>query len=204
MLGNRADRQASNAGAQGMPIVREAAISRSRSLGRIGVPVDSLSVFVGGNGTGKTNLHRALELLQAAARGTLTRDPAAEGGMNSALWAGRRRQGEPARIRLSATLHDDGTRQDFVYAVEVGLVQQGSGAAFRLEPPVKAERLTVRTGGRAAIRLDRDGRTGFARDEAGRTRSLGADRLPTETVRGSVRDNAGHPKVALVRRALTA
>ena len=36
----------------------------------------------------------AEELLQAAARGTLTRDLAAEGGMDSALWAGRRRQGE--------------------------------------------------------------------------------------------------------------
>ncbi|WP_370693870.1 hypothetical protein [Methylobacterium sp. NEAU K] len=39
--------------------------------------------------------------------------------MESALWAGRRRQGEPARIRLSATLRDDGTDQDFIYAVDV-------------------------------------------------------------------------------------
>ncbi|MCJ2137584.1 AAA family ATPase [Methylobacterium sp. J-026] len=191
-----------------MLVVREVAVSGYRSLRRIGFPVDGLSVFVGGNGTGKTNLYRALELLQAAARGTLARDLAAEGGMNSALWAGRRRQGEPARIRLSATLRDDGTGQDFAYAVEVGLVPQGSngtlGAAFRQEPQVKAERLTVRTGGRAAVMLDRDGPTGFARDEDGRKRSLGADLLPTETVLGSVLDAAGHPEVALVRQALTA
>ncbi len=89
--------------------VREVAVSGYRSLRRIGFPVDGLSVFVGGNGTGKTNLYRGLELLQAAARGTLTRELAAEGGMDSALWAGRRRQGEAARVRLSATLHEDGT-----------------------------------------------------------------------------------------------
>ncbi|SFS53507.1 Protein of unknown function [Methylobacterium sp. yr668] len=105
-----------------MLVVREVAVSGYRSLRRIGFPVDALSVFVGGNGTGKTNLYRALELLQAAARGTLTRDLAAEGGMDSALWAGRRRQGEAARIRLSATLRHDTIGQEFVYAVEIGLV----------------------------------------------------------------------------------
>lgn len=70
-----------------MLAVRDVSVSGYRSLRRISVPVDDLSVFVGGNGTGKTNLYRALELLQAAARGTLTRDLAAEGGMDSALWA---------------------------------------------------------------------------------------------------------------------
>ena len=191
-----------------MLVVREVAVSGYRSLRRIGFPVDDLSVFVGGNGTGKTNLYRGLGLLQDAARGTLTRALAIEGGMDSALWAGRRRHGEAARIRLSASLHDDGTGQAFTYAVELGLVQQAGGttygAAFRKEPQLKAERLTVRTGPRTAVILDRDGRTGFARDEEGRKRPLALDLLPTETALGTFLDATRHPEIALVRLAMTA
>ncbi|MCJ2071527.1 AAA family ATPase [Methylobacterium sp. J-030] len=191
-----------------MLVVREVAVSGYRSLRRIGFPVDALSVFVGGNGTGKTNLYRALELLQAAARGSLTRDLAAEGGMESALWAGRRRQGEPVRICLSATLRADSLAQDFIYAVEIGLVPQNQGvtlgAAFVNEPQIKTERLTIRTRGRTAVILDRDRRCGFVRDADGRKRSLGEDLLPTETALGSLLDATGHPEIALVRQALTA
>ncbi|MEA3083515.1 MAG: hypothetical protein QOC89_1212, partial [Paraburkholderia sp.] len=61
-----------------------------RSLQRINLPVDQLNVFAGANGVGKTNLYRALELLQAAATGELSKKLAAEGGMESALFAGRR------------------------------------------------------------------------------------------------------------------
>lgn len=113
-----------------MLAVREVAVSGYRSLRRISFPVDALSVFVGGNGTGKTNLYRALELLQAAALGTLTGNLATEGGMDSVLWAGRRRQGEPARLCLSVTLRDDGTGQVFAHMVEIGLVPQ-AGAEDR-------------------------------------------------------------------------
>ena len=62
-----------------MLAVREIAVSGYRSLKRIRFPVDGLGVFIGGNGAGKTNLYRSLELLQAAAAGTLTRALAAEG-----------------------------------------------------------------------------------------------------------------------------
>jgi recombinational DNA repair ATPase RecF len=61
-----------------MRTVHAVAVSGYRSLRRISFPVDALSVFVGGNGTGKTNLGRALELRQAAAHGALTRDLAAD------------------------------------------------------------------------------------------------------------------------------
>ncbi|MBP1180128.1 AAA family ATPase [Methylobacterium sp. PvR107] len=191
-----------------MLTVREVAVSGYRSLRRISFPVDDLSVFVGGNGTGKTNLYRALELLQAAALGTLTRALAAEGGMDSVLWAGRRRQGEPARLCLSVSLRDDETGQVFAYAVEIGLVPQAGaeiyGAAFRQEPQVKAERLSVRNGGRTAVILDRDGRSGFVRDADGRKQSLGIDLLATETALGSALIATGQPEIALVRLSMTA
>lgn len=57
-----------------------------RSVQSIRFPVDELTVFVGRNGVGKTNLYRALQLLQAAADGTIGRKIAVEGGMESILW----------------------------------------------------------------------------------------------------------------------
>jgi predicted ATPase len=70
--------------------IGEISISGYRSLRAIRFPVGGLTVFVGANGVGKTNLYRALELLQAAAAGTLARELAFEGRMESALWAGKR------------------------------------------------------------------------------------------------------------------
>ena len=76
--------------------IREVSIAGYRSLRAIRFPVGQLTVFVGANGVGKTNLYRALQLLQASAAGTLARELASEGGMQSALWAGKR-QGQQAR-----------------------------------------------------------------------------------------------------------
>ena len=59
-----------------------------RSVRQVFLPIETCTVFVGENGVGKTNLYRALSLLQAAARGTITRELAEEGGVESAFWAG--------------------------------------------------------------------------------------------------------------------
>ncbi len=53
-------------------MVREVHAAGYRSLRAIRFPVDRLTVFLGANGVGKTNLYRALQLIQAAAAGTLS------------------------------------------------------------------------------------------------------------------------------------
>jgi len=86
-------------------MLRNVRIARYRSLRSIHFPIGRLSVFVGANGVGKTNLYRPLELLQATAVGTLAQALAAEGGMESALW-----DRLPAFIALNepeASLHPD-------------------------------------------------------------------------------------------------
>ncbi|MER2253084.1 AAA family ATPase [Methylorubrum podarium] len=187
-----------------MPVVREIEAAGYRSLRSIRFPVGPLSVFVGGNGTGKTNLYRALALLQAAASGTLTRVLAAEGGMDSVLWAGPRRKAEPARVRLSAELSDEATGQSYSYAVEIGIPPPVTAAAFALEPQVKTERLTVQTGARPVTVLDRDGPAGFVRDEEGRKRPLGVSLLPTETALAALQDAVRFPELQIVRQAFGA
>src|SRR5262245_59614732 len=118
-----------------------------RSLRNIRFSIGRLTVFVGANGVGKTNLYRALQLLQASAAGTLARELASEGGMESAYWAGKRTQNRPVRMKLSVGLgaNPDGKSQ-IGYRVEAGLVQQyqidvglpaPTSAAFLLEPQIK-------------------------------------------------------------------
>ncbi len=63
---------------------------------------------MGPNGSGKTNLYRALQLLHSAATGQLGRRIAGEGGMQSILWAGG-----AGRVRLAARL------EDYSYDVEL-------------------------------------------------------------------------------------
>src|SRR5918912_590239 len=118
-------------------------IRNYRSVRKLWLPVEQLSIFVGANGVGKTNLYKALALLRAAADGTITRAIAEEGGLNSVLWAGPRTDRKPVRLVLKAVF------DELEYGLEVGLphsyeievgVRQPTEAAFLLEPLVKAER----------------------------------------------------------------
>ncbi|MBA1155102.1 AAA family ATPase [Microvirga mediterraneensis] len=172
-----------------------------RSLRLIRFPVEPLSVFVGANGTGKTNLYRALQLLQSAAAGTLTRDLAAEGGFDSVYWAGTRSARDPVRVRLGVSLRGEGDDYDLEYGVETGLVEL-LGAGFALEPQIKAETLTHEARGRSRTLLERRGPRGHCLDEAGMKRPLGSEILPSETALGSLQDAAAFPDLHLARRTM--
>ncbi|WP_027173695.1 AAA family ATPase [Methylobacterium sp. 10] len=189
-----------------MLTVRNISSTGYRSLRRIGFPVDALSVFIGANGVGKTNLYRALERLQAAAAGTLVRDLAAEGGMDSVIWAGSRSGKGPVRVGWTVELGDEATAFVYKYETEVGLVPRTgdgpSGAAFLLEPQIKRERLTVLSDRRPAIMLKRDGPAGFARGDDGRKRAFGTSLLATATALAALQDAVAFPELHLVRRAL--
>lgn len=194
--------------------VREVFIAGYRSIQSIRFPVDPVTVFVGANGVGKTNLYRSLQLLQGAAAGTLARDLASEGGMESALWAGKRKVSTPARIKLSVGLGNDGnaeTPSTFEYDVEAGVVfsyeadigvRHPTAAAFPLEPQIKEERLVYLGGRKPTPVLERKGSRAVAFDDNGRKHPLGTDLLPTETALGVSPDSAHHADIAAVRRTM--
>src|SRR5262249_7671615 len=156
--------------------VAECAFTGYRSLRRIRFPLRRLNVFVGDNGVGKTNLYRALQLLQAAGAGTLGREIAAEGGMESAAWAGERRKHERPGIELEVAV---GERGEYLYAVTIGFAPSAA-AAFRLEPTIKEERLVFTTGPRPETVLERTNHRAWARDEAGAKHDVADDLLPSE------------------------
>jgi len=194
--------------------IREVSIAGYRSLRAIRFPVGQLTVFVGANGVGKTNLYRALQLLQASALGTLARELASEGGMDSAVWAGKRKANAPVRIKLYVSLGADTDKAGqssfdydrkadvrYSYAIEVGLPAPGT-AALGLEPQVKEETLVYHGAGRPLTVLERNGRRATAIDDKGHRHALGADLLATETALSALRDPGRFGDIDLVRRTL--
>ena len=195
--------------------VRDVSIAGYRSLRALRFPVGSLTVFVGANGVGKTNLYRSLQLLQAAAAGTLARELASEGGMELALWAGKRMVNKPARIKLAAGLGDPtsstGPQGEFSYGVEVGVaysyevdigIRMPTAAAFPLEPQIKDETLTFHRGRRPLTILERRGPRVTATDADGRKQPYGDDLLASETALGALQDPARFPDIDAVRRTM--
>jgi predicted ATPase len=193
-------------------MLRDVQIARYRSLRSIRFPVGRLSVFVGANGVGKTNLYRALELLQAAAAGTLAHALAAEGGMESALWAGERRRHEPARIILKAGFATSPIgASDYSYDITAGIVHSyeteigvrtPTAAAFPLEPQIKEETLLHHHRGRAREIMARRGPSVMARDVDGERADMDTELLASETALGTMGDSARYPDVTALRQAM--
>jgi predicted ATPase len=176
-----------------------------RSVQRLHFPVDQLSVFVGENGVGKTNLYKALGLLRAAADGTATHVIAEEGGVESVLWAGTRKRGKPVRLILKARFdemafaHEGGVPQS--YELEIGLPKPLQ-AAFSIEPLIKEERLTVHLGGRDVVMMERTGPAVTLRNEEGKREVHNNAVLPSETALAAFRDAARYPELEAMRREL--
>jgi predicted ATPase len=131
------------------------AVAGYRSLRDLAIPLKQLNLLTGANGTGKSNVYRALRLLAESAQGRVIPSLAREGGLQSSLWAGpesfsrsvlsgdqpvvgtaRKR---PVSLRLGFT------GDDFGYTIELGLPPPQPGAdaatptAFGQDPEIKRE-----------------------------------------------------------------
>jgi predicted ATPase len=194
----------------------EVDIAGFRSVRSLHLPLRRLTVLVGANGVGKTNLYRALELLRAAAAGTLADEIALEGGLGAIFWAGGRnltkdgcfdpafradgyRRGEgPPRLKLGVTLELDGLAPR--YAIEIGFPDP-TAAAFPLEAQVKTERLDFAGRGRRVVLLERNGPTAWRRDGEGRRQTVDEPLLASEV---ALAGGAGTPEIDAVRQSLAA
>jgi predicted ATPase len=179
-------------------------ISAYRSIRSIRFPLRRLTVLIGGNGVGKTNLYRALELVQAAATGDLTMALAREGGLKSAMWAGKKRVIDEPRLRFDVGLDtilpgDEDAAYQPRYAVEIGFGDSRYEAVFAEEPQVKAESLTL-PGRRTVTLMERKGPAAWYRGDDGRMRQLAQAMLPSETALSALRGTL--PELDAVRHLL--
>lgn len=175
-------------------------ITGYRSLRAVRLPLGSTSVLVGENGAGKTNLLRALELLQGAATGAICRMLADEGGMERVLWAGRSTPADspaPASIRLTAHL------TNLRYTIEIAAPAPGD-AALAGEATVREEMLTHTgiegDGAGERIVMHRQGADVRLRDAKGQRQHFKQHLQPSETALHAFRDSASYPELAYVRQ----
>ncbi len=124
------------------------AVSGYRSLREVVIPLERLNLVTGANGSGKSNLYRALRLLAEAAQGRLIPSLAREGGLQSTLWAGPEaisramiRGDQPIQggvRRKPVSLKLGFASDEFSYAIDLGLPAPGNGA-FSNDPEIKRE-----------------------------------------------------------------
>lgn len=144
------------------------AISGYRTLRDLILPLEPLNLITGPNGSGKSNIYRALRLLADVAQGRIIQSLAAEGGLQSTLWAGPERfsrsvksgehpvQGTVRKNSVSVKLGFSGP--DYGYAIDLGLPLPDATTRFGHDPAIKLE--TIWTGdtlGRANLFIERKG-----------------------------------------------
>lgn len=136
-------------------MLKTLAITNYRSLLKLTISLGQLNLITGANGSGKSNLYRALRLLAETAQGGVISALAKEGGLDSTFWAGPEtitrgmKSGEmpiqgtprtkPYRLRLGFA------GEDFSYAIAMGLPPPEippppiDPSMFLLDPEIKHE-----------------------------------------------------------------
>ncbi len=191
-------------------MIEQLSIRDYRSIRHLSLDLAPLTVVIGANGVGKTNLYRGLELIRAAAIGTLARDLAAEGGMPSVMWAGdgwrdeseretaarARPKHRKARVELSARL------DHLSYSLSIGMPNMISDPALPNDPVVREETVTAHAGGRKVAMMTRKGPALTARTDTGTMRPVLSDLLMSETALASVSEPAAFPELVSLQRQI--
>ena len=187
------------------------AVGNYRSINNLVMPLGRLNLITGANGSGKSNLYKALRLLAETARGGVVNALARDGGLESTLWAGPEKisrrmksgevpiQGGPrsevVRLRLGFA------GEDFGYAISLGLPEP-SRSAFALDPEIKRECIWAGPCYRpASLLVDREGP--LVRQREGRSWQVLAQHLPSyDSLFDQIGNDPGCPEVFQLRETI--
>ncbi|WP_305984197.1 AAA family ATPase [Roseibium sp. MMSF_3544] len=127
------------------------AVSGYRSLRDIVMPLDRITLVTGANGSGKSSLYRSIRLLAEVAQGQAIASLAAEGGLQSTLWAGPEafsRGMKRGEVPVQGTVRKNVISlklgfadEDYGYAIDLGLPADAGRSLFSMDPEIKAEAL---------------------------------------------------------------
>ena len=189
-------------------MLKTLAVANYRSINKLVIPLGRLNLITGANGSGKSNLYRALRLLAETAQGGVVNALAREGGLDSTFWAGpetltrRMRNGE---VPIEASVRSSSKRlrlgfagEDFSYAIALGLPEP-SNSVFSLDPQIKKECIWSGPFYRpASLLIDRDGP--LIRARQGRSWDVLAQHTPDfDSLFDQVGSLRGSPEVLQMR-----
>lgn len=183
--------------------IRELEISGYRSVDDLKLELGDVTVLVGPNGCGKSNIYQSINLIGAAATGQFARRIAEEGGMQSILWAGGRSKKEKPRVKLTVSY------EELVYSLEFGIIPiserpEGFRGAeelsiFKRDPDIKLETVQVDSGRRMVNLLTRK-RSGItAKNMDGRDQSYPDAITPSQSVLSELREPQKFPELDSLR-----
>lgn len=188
------------------------AVQNYRTLRDFVIPLGPLNLVTGANGSGKSNIYRALRLLAETAQGGVVSSLAREGGLASTLWAGpeilstaMRRgdipiQGVLRKKPVSLGLGFVGS--EFSYSIDLGLPPQDS-SAFALDPVIKGEFVwagpTMRP---AAMLVERKGPLVRSREEDGSWRNVHERLSGFDSMLSQLADPRNTPELLALREQI--
>ena len=187
------------------------AISGYRSLRNLVLPLEKLTVVTGANGSGKSSFYRALRLLADVAQGRAIASLAAEGGLQSTIWAGPEafsRGMKDGTVPLQGTVRKHPialklgfASEDYGYAIDLGLpVAPPPPSYFSLDPVIKAEAVWAgETLSRRNVFAERAGPTVTALSESGRREVLLHDLASFESMMTQSADPKNLPELLYLR-----
>lgn len=192
------------------------AVHGYRSIRDLALPLGPVTVITGANGSGKTNLYRALRLLAGVAHGRLIGSLAAEGGLSQVLWAGPEQITSAMRTG-QVPIQGTGTRtgpislglgvlaDDLGYLVDLGLPQAGpESTIFLRDPEIKREQVFAPPVLRPAGTLvDRRWSKVRVREDR-RWRELEARLSPRESIIDEAADRTTTPELVALRKTMSA
>lgn len=196
-------------------MIHKLAISNYRSIRDLVLSLDRLNVVTGANGSGKSNLYRALRLVSDTANGSAVSVIAREGGLSSILWAGPEkfsRDVKSGRLPVEGTIRSDRIRlrlgfssDEFGYAVDYGISTQQPGASmFFRDPEIKREVMWRGTdlwhSSRAV--MDRKRPVVRVRNDEGKMEVALQSLSPNNSVLSSLIDPHNHPEIFRLREVV--
>lgn len=202
-------------------MLRVLAVEGYRSLRRLVVPLQPLTVITGPNGAGKSSVYRAFRLLADTARGGAVAALAREGGLPSTLWAGpevigkavrdgthpvqgTRRQA-PVALRLGFAADDLGYAVDFGLPIPRGGESLQRDTLFARDPEIKAEAIWSGPVLRPATLLtQRTNRVVLVRDPDGEWADAGRRLTTSDSMLSELADPLAAPEVLAVREQVRA